>query len=110
MTDTTLLDELATCETAVWQALVDGNIGADADALDDGFLGVYPSGFADKATHVGQLADGPTIAAFALSDLRIMQLSATHVVLSYHACYNSPAARMRRCMSVRSGSAAMRVG
>ncbi|MEM9785129.1 MAG: nuclear transport factor 2 family protein [Pseudomonadota bacterium] len=87
MSESTLLDELAQCETAVWQALVDGHAAADASALHDRFLGVYPSGFADKAAHVGQLADGPTIARFALSDLR---LGPDHALLSYHARFCRP--------------------
>ncbi len=90
MTDTALLDELTTCETAVWQALVDGSVAADMAALHDSFLGVYPTGFADKAAHAGQLADGPTIAAFDLSDLRAMRLGSQHALLSYLARFRRP--------------------
>ncbi len=86
--DETLLEDLARCERLVWQALVDGDMAADAAALDEGFLGVYPSGFADKAAHVGQLAEGPTVADFDLSDWRVMRLGVGYAVLSYLACFS----------------------
>ncbi len=86
--DETLLEDLARCERRVWQALVDGDMAADAAALDDGFLGVYPSGFADKAAHVGQLAEGPTVADFDLSDWWVMRLGVGYPVLSYLACFS----------------------
>ncbi|MFG5379858.1 DUF4440 domain-containing protein [Yoonia sp. R2-816] len=86
--DETLLEDLARCERRVWQALVDGDMAADAAALDDGFLGVYPTGFADKASHIGQLADGPSVTRFALSDLRVMRLGVGYAVLSYLACFS----------------------
>ena len=85
-----LLEELSACETRVWQALVSGDTAADMAALAAGFLGVYSSGFADKADHAGQLADGPTVASFALSDLRVMSLGRDHAVLSYFARYSRP--------------------
>jgi hypothetical protein len=87
-------------ETAVWQALVDGDAAADAQLLTDDFLGVYPSGFADRADHAGQLADGPTVAGFELSEARLLAISDTAVMLSYradsrpaaNATYTEPAA------------------
>ena len=72
-------------ERSVWQALVDGDATADAALLAPDFLGVYPSGFSDKAGHVGQLATGPTIAQFELSQTRIMGLGADQVLFSYRA-------------------------
>ena len=85
-----LLAGLRTCETGVWQALVDGNAKADAAALHSDFLGVYSDGFANKADHVQQLDAGPTIARFELADYRVMPLGADHAVLSYKAVF-------RRC-------------
>ena len=80
-----LLQELEVCETAVWDALVRGDMKTDEAALDDGFLGVYSDGFAEKMDHVQQLADGPTITSYQLSDLRVLSLGNDHAVLSYRA-------------------------
>ncbi len=79
------LEEFILLETRVWQALVDGDAKADAALLLPEFLGVYPSGFSDKAGHVGQLAEGPTVARFDLSEARILVLGSEHVMLSYRA-------------------------
>ncbi len=72
-------------ETEVWYALVGGDAQADARLLSDDFLGVYPSGFADRSDHVGQLADGPTVAEFELSEERLVTLTNTVVLFSYRA-------------------------
>jgi len=63
-----LLEDLIRLETAVWQALADGDAAADGRLLSDDFLGVYPTGFADRKSHMEQLIDGPTVASFALHD------------------------------------------
>ncbi len=83
----TLLDEILACEIRVWDALVSGDAAADGTALADDFLGVYPDGFAGKDCHTGQLADGATVARFALSEARVMPLGPRHVLLAYHARY-----------------------
>jgi hypothetical protein len=80
-----LLEELRFCELKVWDALVCGDRQADEAALDDGFLGVYPDGFAGKGDHVQQLAGGPTVKSYQLSKLRVMSLGGDHAVLSYRA-------------------------
>jgi hypothetical protein len=72
-------------ETKVWEALRLGDAEADARLLAEDFLGVYPSGFADRSDHAGQLANGPTVAEFDLNDARLMVLSEDHVLLSYRA-------------------------
>ena len=100
--DETLLEELSRCERRVWQVLVDGDGITDAAALDDGFLGVYPSGFADKAAHVGQLAEGPTVADFDLSDWRVMRLGEGYALLSYAACFTRVGAAAPERMLVSS--------
>lgn len=91
MDDETLLAALSACEHAVWQALVDGDMAADALALADGFVGIYSSGFAGKADHVGQLTDGPTVARFILSEMQVMPLGHDHAVLYYSARFQRPA-------------------
>ena len=79
------IEEFVRLERAVWQALVDGDGAADAALLTDDFVGVYPSGFAGRADHAGQLAAGPTVAAFELSDARLLVISDDAVMLSYRA-------------------------
>ncbi|PCJ05723.1 MAG: DUF4440 domain-containing protein [Rhodobacteraceae bacterium] len=82
-----LFAEILTLETQVWQALVEGNPEADGRMLTTDFLGVYPSGFANRAEHCGQLSDGPVMAAFALSQTQLRVISADAVLLSYCAQY-----------------------
>ena len=84
-TEDGLLKELALLESRVWDALVSGDRQADAAALDDGFLGVYPDGFAGKNDHIQQLAHGPTMHSYELSQHRVLPLGDNHFVLSYRA-------------------------
>lgn len=84
---TGLLETLLDCETRVWQALVDGDAAADKAALDPDFLGVYSDGFSGRAEHAGQLADGPTVTRFALTQARVLDLAPGCAVLSYFARY-----------------------
>ncbi len=100
--ETTLLDTLLACERAVWDALVTGDAAADAAALDDGFYGVYSTGFAGKADHVAQLADGPTIATYELSGARVMPLGHDHALLSYRSDYLRTGRTEREVMFVSS--------
>ena len=85
-----LLEDLIRLETAVWQALADGDAGADGRLLSDDFLGVYPTGFADRKSHMEQLIDGPTVASFALHDARMLSVSESAVILSYRAEFERP--------------------
>lgn len=82
-----LLETVLQLEHQVWSALVEGDTTADERLLADEFLGVYGSGFAAKAEHSGQLAHGPTIAHYALTEARVIQLSDQIVLLSYLAHY-----------------------
>jgi hypothetical protein len=79
------LDAFIELETKVWDALRRGDADEDARLLSEDFLGVYPSGFANRAEHGGQLANGPTVADFELHDARLMVLSDNDVLLSYRA-------------------------
>lgn len=85
-----LLEELVAAEIAVWQALVEGDAEADGAALHPAFLGVYPDGFADRAAHVAQLAEGPTVTEFALEQRRALPLATGHALLSYRATFRRP--------------------
>lgn len=80
-----LHDAILARETQVWQALVDGDADADAAALASEFLGVYADGFADKTDHVAQLAAGPTVVRFALSQVSVRALGADHALIAYRA-------------------------
>jgi len=98
----TVLDELLTAETAVWQALVAGDAAADAAALAPGFLGVYPTGFAGRDDHVGQLAGGPTVAAFLLDDPRVLAPAPDLALLAYRATFRRPGSTAQETMFVSS--------
>ncbi len=74
-------------ESAVWEALVGGDAVADGRLLAPDFVGLYPTGFAAREDHVGQLRDGPTVADFQISEARLLVLSETAVVLAYRAEY-----------------------
>ena len=87
-----ILDELLEMETRVWQALRAGDAEADAALLSEGFLGVYPSGFSDRDGHSGQLADGPSVAAYRIEGTRVMRLSPDTALLAYLAHYTRPSA------------------
>lgn len=82
---TDLLQTLQRCETSVWNALVDGNADADRAALHADFLGVYSDGFATKTEHVDQLANGPSVAQYSLTNFQLKALGDDHAVLSYRA-------------------------
>lgn len=84
------LDQLLALETNIWKALRSGDPQADKAHLADDFLGVYPSGLADRSDHVDQLANGPTIASFEIVDPRMIAISADHALLVYRADYRRP--------------------
>jgi hypothetical protein len=88
-----VVDQLLTVEQEVWAALAAGDADADTRLLADDFLGVYSSGFAGKADHCGQLADGPTVAAYELSEARVLELAADVVLLAYRARWVGAGAR-----------------
>jgi hypothetical protein len=77
-------------EREVWEALANGDGEADGRLLSDDFLGVYTVGFADRAAHVAQLADGPTVSDFSLDEARLMVLSDDMVLLAYRAQFTRP--------------------
>jgi hypothetical protein len=81
------VDEVLRFETAVWQALVDGDQNADGRLLAADFLGVYPTGFAGRDGHVAQLSHGPTVASFELSSVRALEVGDDAVLLVYRAEY-----------------------
>jgi hypothetical protein len=96
------VDDFLELETAVWQALTAGDAEADARLLSADFVGVYPSGVADHAGHVGQLANGATVAEFALSEVQVITVSATAALLVYRADFRRPRSTSAEVMYVSS--------
>jgi len=84
------LDVVLDLERQVWSALARGDASADEHLLHETFLGVYETGFGNRAEHVVQLAAGPVVSEFALLDARLLVLQADIVILSY-------LAEFRRC-------------
>ena len=75
------------------------NAQADRALLRPDFLGVYPTGFANRDDHVGQFADAPTMAKYDLSEAKLRVLTRYIVLLSYRADYQRPDGQMggRQC-------------
>ncbi|MEX0339977.1 MAG: DUF4440 domain-containing protein [Arenibacterium sp.] len=96
------LDEILALEKQVWAALVDGNAAADRALLSADFLGVYPTGFANRDDHVGQFADAPTMARYELSETKLRVLTPDIVLLSYRADYQRPASETWEAMLISS--------
>ena len=84
------IEQFLRLETEVWEALAKGDGEADARLLSDDFLGVYTVGFADRAAHIAQLADGPTVSEYSLSEGRLMVLADDMVLLAYRAEFRRP--------------------
>lgn len=97
-----LIEQLLTAERAVWEALRTGDTVADGDALDAGFLGVGPGGVFGKAEHVGQLAHGPTVSAYRLSEAQVMASGPDYALLVYRADYTRPGHAGEEAMYVSS--------
>ncbi len=85
-----LLEQVLEQEHRVWGALRAGDGAADAALLAPGFLGLYPSGYAGRDDHAGQLAAGPTVATYQISAARVMDLGPDLALLTYHARYTRP--------------------
>jgi hypothetical protein len=106
---TALASEIEAAERAVWQALLAGDAAADRAALTVDFLGVYPDGFAGAEDHAAQLAGGPSIAEFTLSQVTVRALGPDHALIVYRADYRRVTAVAFEAMYVssiwRSGAA-----
>ena len=74
-------------ESQVWDALARGDADADRALLAGDFVGVYPTGFADRADHAGELVDGPTVASYSITGTRLINVSDAAVMLCYRADY-----------------------
>ncbi len=89
-------------ESAVWDALVSGDADADRALLSDDFVGVFPTGFANRADHADELADGPSIASYAITDARLIDVSADAALLCYRADYRLPGHSTAQVMFISS--------
>jgi hypothetical protein len=89
-------------ESKVWEALVSGDMKADASLLADDFLGVYSSGMAGKEEHAAQLMAGPTVANYSLSDAIILLLAEDTILLSYLARWTRIANGKQEAMYITS--------
>ncbi len=96
------LNDILALEKRVWSALVEGDAQADRALLSSDFLGVYPTGFANRDDHVGQFADAPTMARFELSEEKLRVLTPDIVLLSYRADYQRPGASEWEAMLISS--------
>ncbi|MGI9622057.1 MAG: DUF4440 domain-containing protein, partial [Acidimicrobiales bacterium] len=67
------IDHFLALERRVWAALLAGDPAADGALLAEDFVGLYPSGFANRADHMDQLVDGPTADAYEISDARLIE-------------------------------------
>ena len=83
-------DQVLALERRVWEALRTGDRDLDASMLSSDFLGVYPSGFSDRAGHVDQLAAGPTVHDYHLSEVRLIRLADDQALLCYRADWRRP--------------------
>lgn len=82
-----LAETILTCERAVWEALCLGDAAADLAALAPDFLGVYPDGFSGRDAHAAPLADGPSVARYTISEVRVIPLGPDHALIAYLARY-----------------------
>lgn len=96
------LEDILALEEKVWQALADGDPQADGQMLSEDFLGVYPSGFSDKAGHCGQLEAGPVMAEYRLSAAQLRCVSQDAVLLSYRADYRPAGSEEWQAMLISS--------
>lgn len=97
-----LLEMLLAAETEVWRALERGDATADEAALSPDFVGVYPTGITDRADHVDQLVDGPSVTWFRLDEVRAIAVGDDHGLLVYRADYRRPGSDVEASMYVSS--------
>jgi hypothetical protein len=72
-------------ESGVWDTQVSGDQHAQLELLSADFLGVYPSGFANREEHAEQLSDGPITTSYSIVDARLIEVSGNSVLLCYRA-------------------------
>ena len=83
-------ETITALERAVWDALVEADAKADHALLSPEFLGVHSDGFANKADHTGQLAEGPSVAWYEFESVQVRRLGDDHALISYRADFGRP--------------------
>ncbi len=84
-------DVALSLEREVWRALQDGNGEADARLLSEDFLGVYPTGLATRDEHVAQLAAGPSVFEYSITNASTIVITADDLLLTYDVRYRRTA-------------------
>jgi len=84
--------EIEAAERMVWEALMRGDKAADLASLSADFLGVYPSGLADRTEHAMQCDDGPSVLAYEMADITHRILAEGVVLIAYRAHFTRPGA------------------
>ena len=85
------LDVFVALERDVWEALVAGDAEADRGLLADDFVGVYPTGFAGRDEHAGQLAGGPTVATYSIDRTVLIPITGDAALVAYEARFRRTA-------------------
>jgi hypothetical protein len=99
------VQQFVTLESQVWEAFVAGDAQADARVLADNFIGVYSTGFSNRAEHCSALRNGPIAQRYEIQDPRILVLSDSLVMLMYLAVWeraNSAPGRVPKKMYISS--------
>jgi hypothetical protein len=96
------LEHFVHLEGMVWDALVAGDQDADRMMLADEFVGVYPTGFAGRDNHVGQLADGPTVSEYSIDRPLLIAITDDAALLAYEARFRRAADADQETMYVSS--------
>lgn len=81
-------------ERGIWDALASGDSKSDHELLDERFLGVYSTGFANRDEHVDQLRSGPCISEFCLHEARMLIVKPDVIVLAYMVTFRRTGARL----------------
>jgi hypothetical protein len=102
MTSQELVDFAVGLESKVWQALVDGDQAADQALLAEQFVGVYPTGFANRTDHARQLAAGPSMVGYSILTPSVLEITEGCLLLSYEARYQRTVKRSVERMYVTS--------
>lgn len=84
------IDHFLELERKVWQALVDGDAGADRTLLSDDFVGVYSTGFANRDDHVSQFVSAPTVSSYSIEQALLIEVSGNAAMLCYLAVFQRP--------------------
>lgn len=101
-TDLPAIADILALECAVWEAMLTGDPQADGRMLSSDFLGVYPSGYSNRAEHMAALDGGPVITGYRLDQERLLPAGPGHVLLVYRAHFNEPGQDREKAMYVTS--------